>query len=121
MPTENNQKVKKQGPGRGGPRPGSGRPKGTANRATQEFRETVRQLLDDNAENIGLWLAQVAKGIEPVLDAEGKVAVPGRPGSPAEAVRLVNQLADFATPRLSRSEVTGDAGAPLSVVIHKLG
>lgn len=81
----------------------------------------MRKLLDDNAENLAKWTAQVAEGVPAVLDDAGKVIQPGRPGNPGEAVRLLNQLADFAAPRLSRSEVTGDAGGPLSVVIHKLG
>lgn len=106
---------------KGGPRPGSGRPKGVPNRVTAEFRQTVQRLLDDNADNVATWLRQVAQGIEPVLDSEGKVAVPGRPGDPGAALTKLTQLAEFAAPRLSRSEVTGDAGGPLSVVIHKLG
>lgn len=106
---------------KGGPRPGSGRPKGVPNRVTAEFRQTVQRLLDDNADNVATWLRQVAQGIEPVLDSEGKVAVPGRPGDPGAALTKLTQLAEFAAPRLSRSEVTGDAGGPLNVIIHRLG
>ena len=39
---------------------GPGRPKGIPNKVTTEFRETVRKLLDDNADNVGRWLQQVA-------------------------------------------------------------
>lgn len=81
----------------------------------------MRKLLDDNAENVARWVNQVAQGVPAVLDDAGKVLVPARPGNPGEAVRLLNQLADFAAPRLSRSEVTGDAGGPLNVIIHRLG
>lgn len=105
---------------RGGPRPGSGRPRGVPNRATTEFRATVQRLLDDNAENVATWLAAVANGVPAVLDAEGKVATPGRPGDPATALTKLTALAEFASPKLNRSEVTGDAGGPLHITIHKL-
>lgn len=108
------------GSGRGGKRQGAGRPAGSPNRVTQEFRATVQALLDDNRENVAKWLAQVAEGIPPVLDAEGKVATPGRPGNPAEASRLLQGFAEYAAPKLSRSEVTGDGGGPLHITIHKL-
>ena len=34
---------------------------GTPNKATKEFRETVR-LLEDTADNVGTWITQVAEG-----------------------------------------------------------
>lgn len=91
-----------------------------ANVATREFRETVRQVLEDNAENIGKWLGQVANGIEPIYGDDGKLVAKGVPGSPGEALRLVAGLAEFAAPKLSRSEVTGEGGGALQVVIHKV-
>jgi len=53
---------------KGHPKDGGGRAKGTRNRVMQEFRETVAQLLDDNRENIGKWLAQVADGTTQILE-----------------------------------------------------
>lgn len=76
-----------------------GRAKGTPNRATQEFRETIRLLLDDNRENVALWLGQVA----------GE--------DPAKALDLIAKLAEFAAPKLARTEVVGDGGGAL---IHKV-
>ena len=38
--------------------PGPGRPKGSTNKATREFRETIRKLLEDNSENVALWLGK---------------------------------------------------------------
>ena len=43
---------------------GRGRPKGAVNRVTNEFRETVRCLLEDNADNVSKWLELVAEGDE---------------------------------------------------------
>lgn len=82
---------------------GPGRPKGKPNRITAEFRETVRWLLEDNAANVGDWLAQVATG--------GAV---GRP-DPARALELLAKLAEYAAPKLGRIEHTGRDGGPISV------
>lgn len=92
--------------GKGRPKTG-GRAKGTTNKATAEFRETVRQLLEDNAANFGRWLTLVAEGD----GSEG-----GKP-DPAKALTIVAQLAEFAAPKLARTELTGDPNAPLAVQV----
>jgi hypothetical protein len=81
-----------------GAKPGErrgGRQKGTPNKVSVEFRETVQKLLDDNRENVSLWLDRVAR-----LD-------------PGKALDLVAKLAEFAAPKLSRAEVTGPGGKDL--------
>lgn len=89
--------------------PGPGRKRGAPNRATAEFREVVHQLLDDNRENVGKWLADVADGTQRVVD--GKVL--GVPGDPGKALDLLARLAEFAAPKMGRIELTGAGGAPL--------
>lgn len=89
------------------PNAGKGRKKGTPNKVTQEFRETVRQLLDDNRENVAVWLEQVAKG--------GK----GKEPDPAKALDLLAKLAEFAAPKLGRVEHVGDGGGPVQIVASK--
>lgn len=79
--------------GKGRPKTG-GRAKGVTNRVTAEFRETVRQLLENNSDNFGRWLTLVA---------EGDGSESGRP-DPAKALTIVAQLAEFAAPKLSRVE-----------------
>ena len=69
-----------------------GRPVGP-NKVNREFRDTVRQLLENNSENVERWLAQVAEG-----DEKNK-ADPGR------ALDLMSKLAEYASPKLSRTEV----------------
>lgn len=79
--------------GKGMPKTG-GRQKGTTNRINAEFRETVRQLLEDNAENVGRWL---------LLVAEGDGSENGKP-DPGKALDLMAKLAEFAAPKLTRTE-----------------
>jgi hypothetical protein len=94
-----------------------GRQKGTPNKVTATFRETVQRLLDDNAGNVSLWLAEIADGTP---DRKvGKVTIPGRPRNPDGALLRLAQLAEFAAPKLNRSEVVGEGGGPLTVVIKK--
>ena len=82
---------------------GRGRPKGAVNRVTNEFRETVRCLLEDNSENVSKWLELVAEG-----DAERDI----RP-DPYKALDMISKLAEYATPKLARTELTGDSNKPI--------
>lgn len=75
---------------------GPGRPPGSVNKATREFRETVTRLLESNAENVARWLEQVAAD------------------DPDKALQRLAQLAEFAAPKLSRSEVKAEVDIPVS-------
>jgi len=84
---------------------GRGRPPGSVNKATKTFRETVSRLLEDNAENVSKWLTEVAEGsVEKELKAD-----------PKAALTLLAQMAEYATPKLNRTEVTGDGGGPVEI------
>lgn len=72
------------------------------NKATIEFRETVRKVLEDNSENVGLWLAQVAEGV-----GESKP-------DPGKALDLLAKLAEYAAPKLNRTEHVGEGGGPVN-------
>lgn len=82
-----------------------GRPKGVPNKATKAFRETVQALLEQNSENVAVWLEQVATGSH------------GKDPAPEKALDLLAKLAEFAAPKLNRTEVVGDADKPLQTVI----
>lgn len=77
------------------PNAGKGRQKGVPNKATREFRETVRKLLEDNSENVSLWLSEVAAD------------------DPAKALDLLSRLAEFAAPKLARTEHVGEDGGAI--------
>lgn len=88
------------------PGPGPGRPKGMPNKATVAFRETIQSLLDGNRENVAIWLEQVATGSH------------GKEPAPEKALDLLAKLAEYAAPKLSRTEVTGQDGGPVKTVIQ---
>ncbi len=85
---------------------GRGRPRGALNKATQEFRHTVQALLDDNRANVAVWLKAVAEG-----DAKAEV----KP-DPGKALDLLAKLAEFAAPKLGRTEHVGKDGGPIEIV-----
>ena len=93
---------------KGTPKTG-GRVAGTPNKATREFRQTVTALLEKNAENVQIWLSQVADG-----HGESKP-------DPGRALDLLAKLAEFAAPKLGRVEHTGGDGGPLVVEVVRFG
>ena len=90
------------------PRRRNGRPTLT----TAKVRGALQSLVEGQLENIDTWLRQTANGT-PKVDRDGKI-VRDKEGSvvytvkpdPAQAVKLVADLAEFVIPRLSRSEAT---------------
>jgi hypothetical protein len=106
----------------GGSLPGErrgGRQPGTPNKVTTAFRETVQKLLDKNEHNVAKWIAQVAEGVPAEYDDKGNMVRPGRPADPGAAARLLTQFAEYAAPKLNRSEIAGDGGGPLTVIIRE--
>jgi hypothetical protein len=80
-----------------------GRTKGTPNKATVTFKETVTALLQDNSDNIAIWLKQVA------VDKD----------DPGRALDLLAKLAEYAYPKLARTELTGKDGKDLTVTVKQ--
>ena len=82
----------------------NGRPKGAANRITEELRESFAQLLENNMDHYEEWIARVAET------------------DPAKAMDLAIRVSERFVPMLSRQEVTGKDGADLfSSVQFKFG
>jgi hypothetical protein len=80
-----------------------GRQAGTPNKATTEFRQAVTQLLTDNGQNLNTWLQRVADG-----DGDNKP-------DPGKALDLLAKLAEYAAPKLARTEHVGDAEQPVKL------
>lgn len=87
--------VKKPNQGKRGP-----------SKTTIEFRQAVNNLLEQNAENMIRWLTLVA---------EGDGTDNSKP-DPGKALDLLAKLAEFAAPKLARTEHTGMDGEPIQTV-----
>lgn len=75
--------------------PGPGRVKGSTNKATAVVREAMMQLARGNVGKVQGWLEATAEK------------------DPAKAAELFLRLVEFTVPKLSRSELTGEDGAPI--------
>lgn len=79
------------------------------NKRTSEFKAVVTDLLDQNKENVCKWLNLVANG-------DGADLKP----DPGKALDLMGRLAEYAYPKLARTEVTGPEGGPQELKISWL-
>ena len=89
-----------------------GRVAGTPNKVTQEAREAVRALLDANLPYLQTWLQNTADGI--FDDKTGKYLVLPNPG---KACDIVQNMVEYAVPKLARTEVVGDEQKPVRMVV----
>jgi len=89
-----------------------GRVAGTPNKVTQEAREAVKALLDANLPFLQTWLQNTAEGI--MDDETGKYLVLPNPG---KACDIVQNMVEYAVPKLARTEVVGDEKAPQRLVV----
>lgn len=74
---------------------GKGRPPGSPNKSTQEIRDAYKKLLEDNLDNMSLWLAQIAAD------------------DPNKAVDMMLKLSEYILPKLARQEIVGNDGQDL--------
>ena len=65
---------------------GGGRPKGTPNKTTNKIREAFQKLIEDNLENMTIWLSDVAAD------------------DPKAALDIITKLGEYTTPKLARVE-----------------
>lgn len=89
----------KKRPGNPNLKPGPGRTKGVPNKATQQAREAIKELLDGNAYRVEGWLDQIAQT------------------DPRAAIQAFTALLEFGVPKLARTEVTGKDGGPFAIQI----
>jgi hypothetical protein len=86
---------------------GRGRPKGAINKTTIEFRETIQKLLDKNTDNVSIWLEDIANG-DPLTD---------RKPDPYKALDMLSKLAEYAAPKLARTEHVGNNDGPIEMKV----
>lgn len=72
--------------------PNSGKKKGTENKVTKDTKEAVRKLIENNLDNMTLWLEKVAAK------------------NPEKAMYIIVNLLEYSIPKLQRTEVTGKDG-----------
>jgi hypothetical protein len=77
-----------------------GRTKGTPNKSTAEIREAYQKLVDDNLDNMKVWLEKVAED------------------DPNKALDMMLKLSEYFIPKLARQELTGADGKDLFKDIH---
>jgi len=73
----------------------NGRPKGAQNKNTREIREAYQRLVENNLENMTLWLTRIASEDE------------------EKAMEIMLKLSEYVIPKLARQEVTGADGEDL--------
>jgi hypothetical protein len=64
----------------------AGKPKGATNKTTNKIREAFQKLIEDNLENMTIWLMQVAAD------------------DPKSALDIMTKLGEYTTPKLARVE-----------------
>jgi len=72
-----------------------GRKKGSQNKYTKQVKEAMGMLLENNLDNLSIWLAQIAAD------------------DPAKAMDIVIRLSERFVPKLSQQQVTGADGEDL--------
>ncbi len=80
---------------KGGKREGSGRPKGSENKATKDIREAYKLLIENNLVNLQGWIEKIAED------------------NPAKAIELLNSMSEYIIPKLARTELVGDKDKPV--------
>lgn len=75
----------------------NGRTPGIQNKATRDFKEAVNNLLEMASPRFVEWLDRVAAT------------------DPAKALDTCSKLAEYAFPKLARTEMTGKDGSPIQV------
>ena len=83
-----------------GVKTGGGSRKGVPNKATTNAREAIARFVDGNAERLQGWLDEIH-----------------REDGAAAAFKCFSDLVEYHVPKLSRTELSGDAKNPVKIEI----
>lgn len=106
---------------RGGRVPGSGRAKGTVNKATANAREAIAAFVDDNTHRLESILDRIENGVpvrdaasgEPIINSDGSIKWLVEP-NPKGAFDAMQSVIEYHIPKLARVEQTGKDGGPIT-------
>lgn len=76
----------------------AGKPKGATNKTTNKIREAFQKLIEDNLENMTVWLSDVAEE------------------DPKAALDIISKLGEYTTPKLARVENSHEAADELTQI-----
>lgn len=76
----------------------NGRPKGKPNKRTAEFKEAINNLLQYAAPQMVEWLSQIE--------------------DPSKRLDTIGKLAEFAYPKLARTELASDKDNPITINVN---
>ena len=74
-----------------------GKTKGTPNKVTQDIRDAYQKLIEDNLDNLTLWLESIAEK------------------DPEKAIRILSDLSEYVIPKLARTEIKGEFEAGITI------
>lgn len=80
----------------------------------RKTRETVLDLLDQYSGNFSTWLDEIANG---KTNEQGGILT--RP-DPLTAAKLYLELLEFGVPKLARTEVAGEGGQALTIIVSPI-
>lgn len=106
---------------RGGRVAGSGRAKGTVNKATANAREAIAAFVDGNTQRLESVLDRIENGIpardaksgEPIMNSDGSIKWLVEP-NPKAAFDAMQSVIEYHIPKLARVEQTGANGGPIT-------
>lgn len=89
----------------------NGRPKGIANKATQDARAAIATFVEGNVDRLNRLLEAIEKGTPDPKDPDKWLNVP----NPQGAFNCLMSVVEYHVPKLARTEHTGDGGGAIQI------
>lgn len=105
---------------RGGKRVGAGRKKGIPNKLTQDAREAFRMVYEGRLADLDRWIRETGDGFEAIHFLSDGTKIPYLEKNPGKAADLLCRMAEHFVPKLAHTQLTGEGGGPLEMVIRDL-